>query len=96
VYLGVLEADGEGTVRNNENVLSRPDVRVAFRFENGTWTAMPHLADNPQALEALITSYPETVSWVLALDGMELPDFVHWLPSPDQIMVIQIVGSRSI
>ena len=69
LYLGVLEAGGLGTVRNNENALSRPDVRVAFRFENGGWMAMPHEAAYPQALESLISAYPETVSWLLALDG---------------------------
>src|SRR5258708_5089784 len=72
LYLGVLEAGGEGTVRKNENVLSRPDVRVAFRFEDGTWTAMPHSADNPQDLESLVNAYPGSISWLLALDGKRI------------------------
>ena len=42
---------------------------------------MPHLADNPQALESLITAYPGSVSWVLALDGKQVGSVEGYSPA---------------
>lgn len=61
-YLGVLEAGQD----------SGFSVRLAFRFENGRWEAMPHDAGDPEALAKLAALYPAKASWTIALDGKNI------------------------
>jgi hypothetical protein len=54
VYLGVLEG---------------ATPRVAFRFQDGHWSAMPRDVDN---LATMGARYPRRVTWTIAFDGRNL------------------------
>ena len=58
VYLGILEATGS--------------VRVAFRFQDGQWSAMPQDAPDFEALSSIAKQYPDHLAWTIALDGKKL------------------------
>jgi hypothetical protein len=65
IYVGVLEApvdDARGDFH----------VRVAFRFEDGQWSAMPHGVADQDALAKLAAKFPRQVSWTIALHGKRL------------------------
>jgi hypothetical protein len=61
VYVGVLEppSDARGTFR----------IRVAFRFQDGHWGAMPHDAPDLDSLAAISKLYPRSIAWTVAFDG---------------------------
>ena len=67
IYLGVIEP------RLTDS--SDPEefrVRVAFRYIKGSWKAMPHDADDEEALGKLPALYPTRISWAIALDGRRI------------------------
>jgi hypothetical protein len=47
-------------------------MRVAFRFEDGKWHAMPHDAADQNALAKTAASFPHRMSWTIALHGKKL------------------------
>jgi hypothetical protein len=64
IYLGVLESPIEA---------SQPlRVRVAFRFDDGRWAAMPNDADDEDALAKLPAKFPSQVSWTIARQGKKV------------------------
>src|SRR5215472_5272519 len=67
IYLGVLEPP-------IQTGLESPPfrVRIAFRFENGRWNAMPHDVADQNALAKIATEFPRRVSWTIVLDGNNL------------------------
>lgn len=65
IYLGVLEPPSAH--HSNEF-----HVRVAFRFEDGRWRAMPHDAADQDALAKITSAFPNRVSWTIALHGRKL------------------------
>jgi hypothetical protein len=65
VYLGVLEPP---IARQSGQF----HVRVAFRFEDGKWRAMPHEAADQVALAKIAASFPARMSWTIALHGRKL------------------------
>lgn len=64
IFLGVLEPPLEDT-------RGQFHVRVAFRFEDGRWSAMPNEVVDHDAL-ALAALFPRRVSWTIALRGKKL------------------------
>jgi len=65
IYVGVLEAPVD-------NARGDFHVRVAFRFEDGQWSAMPHGVADQDALAKLAAKFPRQVSWTIALQGKRL------------------------
>jgi hypothetical protein len=64
IFLGVLEPPiGQSTQFR---------VRVAFRFADGRWSAMPNEATQQDAIAKLVPLYPAQVSWTIALHGEKL------------------------
>ena len=67
LYLGVLEP------RVTDSSDPAPfHVRIVFRFQSGRWSAMPHQADDEEALAKLSKLYPAKVSWTVAFDGKKV------------------------
>ena len=67
IFVGVLEPP----------VADSPDsaafrVRIVFQFLNGRWSAMPHEADDEEALAKLSKRYPAKVSWTVAFGGRKV------------------------
>jgi hypothetical protein len=63
-YVGVLEPPRPQSQRFH--------VRVAFRFADGRWSAMPHEAADEDGLARLTAIYPAQMSWTIALHGKKL------------------------
>jgi hypothetical protein len=73
IYVGVLEAPLEQ---------SQPfHVRVAFRFQDGRWRAMPHDVGDEAALAKLAAMFPPRVSWTIAMHGKKLGEVSGTRPS---------------
>jgi len=68
VYVGVLEPPQEHASGQSQQF----HVRVAFRFGDGRWSAMPHEAADENALAKLAAEFPREVSWTIALQGKSL------------------------
>jgi hypothetical protein len=71
IYVGVLEALPERARRESQQA-QQFHVRVAFRFQDGRWTAMPNDADDQDALAKLPAKFPSQVSWTIALENKKL------------------------
>jgi hypothetical protein len=67
VYLGVLEAPLERAGRS-----SAFHMRIAFRFEDRRWRAMPRSANDEGELTKLATMFPARMSWTIVLHGKRL------------------------
>jgi len=66
IYLGVLEP------RPTDSTDMAPfQVRIAFRYQDRRWSAMPHEAEDEEALAKLAKSFPTVVSWTVAFEGQK-------------------------
>ena len=63
IYVGILEPPLEQARGQSQKF----HVRVAFRFQDGRWSAMPHDAADEDALAKLAAMFPPQVSWTIAL-----------------------------
>lgn len=70
LYVGVLEHSVAQA--DDRQTSARPNIRVAFQFVNGSWSAMPHEAEDLESLAALQKLFPVHLSWSVALDGKKL------------------------
>src|SRR5208282_5325516 len=77
VYVGILEPPLE-QVRGQSR---QCHVRVAFRFQDGRWSAMPHDAADEGALAKLAAMFPRQVSWTIALHGKKIGELGSVRPS---------------
>jgi hypothetical protein len=59
---------------------SKFHVRVAFRFEDGKWHAMPDEAADQDALAKIAASFPERMSWTIAFGGKKLGEVTSARP----------------
>lgn len=64
IYLGVLEPPLDET-------RGQFHVRVAFRFDNGRWSAMPKYSDDEDGFD-LAARFPRRLSWTIILNGKKL------------------------
>lgn len=76
IYLGVLEAPHANSDEPSNNF----HVRIAFRFRNGRWAAMPHDAADEEALAKLAANYPPRVAWTIVLHGQRLGEVTGMRP----------------
>jgi hypothetical protein len=74
IYLGVLEPPLDRRSRKFH-------VRVAFRFEDGSWRAMPHEAADQDALARIAAAFPSRISWTIALHGGKLGEVTSARPA---------------
>jgi len=70
IYVGILEPSVSDTPIPNG--LNRFRVRVAFKSQNGRWSAMPHDASGLESLVSFPKLYPVKLAWTVALDGKKL------------------------
>jgi len=61
--ISVLSAADRFTSASSKSPSS---MRVAFRFENGRWTAMPHNTEADDSLAKLPSLYPASGVWIIA------------------------------
>jgi hypothetical protein len=72
IILGILE-DVPGNYAGQADVRA---VRVAFQRQGEDWQAFPSNCRNPQCLQTISSSYPETVTWTITFQGKSLGQIV--------------------
>jgi len=55
-------------------------IRVAFKYKNGIWRAMPNKSENQAELAALVHDYPKEIDWNLSFDGKKIGGFRSYCP----------------
>jgi len=68
IYLGVLEPPQPRA----RGPWQQFHIRIAFRFQDGHWAAMPHNPEDEEALAKVASMYPAQVSWTVALNGRKV------------------------
>jgi hypothetical protein len=68
IVLGVLE-DHPGLRAGDANFRT---VRVVFKYQDGEWQAFPFQWKNKTELEALQSTYPQEMDWIIGFDGKDL------------------------
>jgi hypothetical protein len=76
LYLGVLEPRLAQMPQSSQQF----HVRIAFRFQDGRWSAMPHDAADEDALAKFPAQFPPQVSWTIAKGGKKLGNVLSTRP----------------